>query len=244
MLKNTLLKGFTTLNTQLFRNTSYKSFFQIISNNTFILNKANKYAYTKKFFSSQDQNKANKENTDNNDIDKNNKTELVLKEKKKKKSFLKSKSEEVKKTEKAEVKTEKAEVKTDNAQVNTESVENPTESHQAAESEAKPKKEEIKEEEKKKDYKLNKEEEKNIKKMEYRAKIKEAINLKDMYQIKSSKMGAVNPRKFFDFSKIKHNNVSVKIFDRATFLADEKFDNKNLTPISPKLGPYIVSFYF
>lgn len=230
MLKSTLVKGLTTLNSQLFRNSSLKNYFQITSNKAIFSNNRNNlniFLTGKRFFSTQEAN--NNPNTDSNSTDngKTNKTDLVLKEKKKKKKSLKSKTEEGKRSEKAEAKNETADKPT-------------AESQENAEGEANAETENVRTE-KEKVFKYSKEEQKQIKKQAYKTRVKEAINLKDMYQIRSSKLGAVNPRQFFDFTKFKYPNVSVKVFDRATFTADEKLDSKSLTPVSPKLGPYVVS---
>ena len=225
MLKYTLLKGITTINSRIFKNSSFKNYSKIISNYINISYNKNFYFCGKKLLSTQEENKPNLDKTNNHENS--NKTDLVLKEKKKKQKTLKSKSEEGKKIEKAEAQSETAEKPTEKSQEN-------------ADGEAKSETETFKSE-KEKEYKITKEEQRQLKKQNFKNIIKESVNLKDMYQIKSSKMGAVNPRLFFDFTKFKYPNVSVKVFDRATFTADEKLEGKSLTPISPKLGPFIVS---
>jgi len=227
MQKNTLLKKLTTINSQLFRNTSFRNYFQIISNKTIFSYKnmnIKMFLTDKRFFSTQEANisKNNAFNDENL-----NKTDLVIKEKKKKNKNFKSKTEEGKSRDKAEAKIDTAEKST-------------VDTHENVEGQSKAETENVKIE-KENVYIYSKEEQQNIKKIAFKNKIKEAINLKDMYQIQSSKMGAVNPRKFFDFTKFRYPNVSVKVYDKATFTADEKHDGKNLTPVSPKLGPYIVS---
>lgn len=227
MLKNTLLKGLTTINSQLLRNTPFRNFFKKTSNksifyNNTIIKNTNIYPTAKRFFSNEE---AHNTNTQNNNTDK---TDLVLKEKKKKKKTLKLKTEEAKKSEKAEARSESAEKAT-------------AESNEKAEGEEPIVEKENLKSSKDQDFTQTKEDKNFIRKVNFKNYIKEAVNLKDMYQIQSSKMGAVNPRKFLDFSKFKYPNVSVKVFDRVTFTADEKFDSKSLTPVSPKLGPFVVS---
>jgi hypothetical protein len=223
MLKNTILKGLTTINSQLLGNTPFRNYFQKTSNKSIFYNNTtikNTYIYStaKRFFSTEEA----QTNTD--------KTDLVLKEKNKNKKTFKTKTEDAKKSEKAEAKSESAEKPTAESNENSEGKETKAETENLKSANDK-------------DFSQTKEDKKFIRKVNFKNYIKEAVNLKDMYQIQSSKMGAVNPRKFFDFSKFKYPNVSVKVFDRVTFTADEKLDGKSLTPVSPKLGPFVVCFF-
>lgn len=212
----------------------------ILNDNSNFNNKLNFISY--KCFSTQDSNNnpinednVKKDNLNNNEFQNNKEenvpleqTDLILKAKKKKKRSVRVKSEEGKKSnsdknlnenQSDNLQSEKKEKEDVNKNNNNNNNTNQT-------------------------IKLSKEEKKQIQKQNYKSKIKEQTNLKDMYEIKSSKMGPINPREFFNFTKFKYPNVSVKIYDRSTFIADEKLDKEFLTPISPKLGPFIVKSLF
>jgi len=248
MLKCTLLKGLNTINFSLLQKNNLKTFFRLISIKRNLINyNKNLCFFKKQFFSTQELKNANtntKGNIENSetcfkseepriiiDTTASSQTDLVVKEKKKKKKIIKSKIEESKKNENYSeiLNSEKSANQTQNISNNLTN-------------------ELIQEQEnldnlsinKNLDRKINKEEKSHLKKQAYRNKIKEEINLKDLYRIQSSKMGPANARKFFDFSKFKYPNVTIGIYDKIKFSADEKHKYENLVPISPKLGPYIV----
>lgn len=66
------------------------------------------------------------------------------------------------------------------------------------------------------------------------------LNIKDVYTIKSKKMGPPDINKIIDRSKITHPGVKLSNFDPKTF-SNNEFENKNPIPISPRLGPYEVN---
>jgi hypothetical protein len=202
----------------------------------------NTFTITKKYFSSQEKEK------EHIDINENKDTSLIPKIKKQKKRKLSLKTFRDKKDEtiKEEINNIKKDEITNNEvkEKEKEKKENIKikESKESFDKEKnKENFEEIKEEakEKIKESKPSKKEIMELRKEQIKKELKSRPNLKEIYEIKSRKMGEPDVRKFIDFSKLKHSNLSTQIFDRESFLLDEK--NIQLTPISPKLGPFIVN---
>lgn len=224
MIKSTLLKSLKPVKFLFLKNTNFQKSFTIINNNNYIYN--NIYFKQIKFFSTQEanENELNSQKIEKPLKEKNkkepipsNQTDLITTQKKKKKKPIKAKVEQVKKEESFQ---------------NPESNENITNEQKDKVEDKKIKNDKI--------VKPPKKDDRETQKQKFRAKIKEIANLKDMYQIKSTKMGAPNPKSFIDFSKIKNSNVTVKLYDQETFQMEAKIKD-NLIPVSPKLGPFIVS---
>ena len=218
MLKSAFQKNSNLFSLQFFKISNLKNFYQ----NNIINNNKNNFFFLQKRNFTIDNNINNPETEEffkkyDSLKTENKSTSIVTREKKHKKKIIKTKSE-------GQIKYEEP--------ITEEQIKTPITEE----------KEKIKfEEEKKieKPEKISKEDELLLKKQAFKNKIKETFNLKDMYKITSTKMGSPNVRKFIDFSKLKHPNVVVKIWDRDTFQKDEEIKT-DFTPISPKLGPFIV----